>query len=43
MFKKLANFVGAFALLSGSAVAWASTQCCGDLHCCLERLAACCF
>lgn len=39
-FKKLAVVA---ALMSVSAVALASQACCGDLACCLEHLARCCF
>jgi hypothetical protein len=33
----------ALATLTASAAVWASTACCGDLQCCLERVLGCCF
>lgn len=41
MSKKLTKLFAAFGLMGLSAAAWASEACCGDLACCLERLACC--
>ena len=43
MQSKLKRLAVLFGLMSVSAVALASQACCGDLACCLQQLAACCF
>ncbi len=42
MKSKLAKTAAALALLGASVVAFAATNCCGDLQCCLDQL-ICCF
>jgi hypothetical protein len=42
--KRLLKVIGIGAgLLTAAAAAHAATGCCGDIACCLEMLAACCF
>jgi hypothetical protein len=42
--KRLLKVIGTGAvLLATAAAAHAATGCCGDIACCLEMLAACCF
>jgi hypothetical protein len=41
MKNKLIKAGAAFSLMGLSAAVWATEACCGDLACCLERLACC--
>lgn len=41
MKNKLIKAGAAIGLMGLSAAVWASEACCGDLACCLERLACC--
>ncbi len=43
MTTRLKKTIAAVGLLSASAAVMAANTCCGDLACCLERLASCCF
>ena len=43
MKSKLIKLSAALGLLSASAVAFAASNCCGDLACCMQQLMDCCL